>query len=191
MDPIPIYRNSIADAARITATPLNMTVACGALLGTGVTLSVDEASEALEDEASSGVEPLVVLSAVEALLVVSEVEDLVESLAAVGVTDCTIEDEVVSLMPQTSSTSKVNGMFLSAQFEVWRLRASRYYQIISCNSVLLTKKDGKNKRKFTYRERLNWGSSCSWPCNRSISHDTFAGCTYMLGHLCMNRLQSY
>lgn len=131
----PIYKNSIADAARIIAAPLNMTVACGALLGTGVTLAVDEALEALEDEASSGVEPLVVLSGVVALLLVSEVEDLVESLAAVGVAVGKTEDEVVSLMPQTCSTSKVNGMFLPAQFEVWRLRASRYCQTISCNSA--------------------------------------------------------
>lgn len=122
----PIYKNSIADAASIIARPLNMTVACGALLGKGVTIAVDEASEVLEDEASSGVEPLMVLSGVEALEVLPGAVDLVESLAAVGVAVGKTDDDVVSLMPQTCSTSKVNGMFLPAQFEVWRLRASRY-----------------------------------------------------------------
>lgn len=106
-----------------------MTVACGALLGTGVTLPVDEASEVLEDAASavlSGVGPSVVLSGVVAS-VDSGVEDSVESFEGVGVGVATA-DVVVSLTPQTCSTSKVKGMFLPSQFLVCRLRASRHCQ---------------------------------------------------------------
>lgn len=125
------------------ATPLNTTAACGALFGIGVTVSVAEASAVPvpvpEDEASSvlsGVEAPVVLSGVEAsvvsgvvpLAVVSEAEEaLEESLVEVGAgveVAAGAVVEVVNVTLQTSSTSKVNGRFLSWQFLEWRFRAS-------------------------------------------------------------------
>jgi hypothetical protein len=65
----------------------------------------------------SGVEASVVLSGVIPLAVVTEVEEVLEeSLVAVGadveVAAGTVV-EVVNVTPQTSSTSKVNGKFLS------------------------------------------------------------------------------
>ena len=118
------------------ATPLNTTAACGALFGIGVTVSVAEASAVpvpvTEDEASSvlsGVEASVVLSGVVPLAVVSKAEEaLEESLVEVGAgveVAAGAVVEVVNVTPQTSSTSKVNGKFLSWQLLEWRFRASR------------------------------------------------------------------
>lgn len=126
-----IYKSSIADAAIRIATLLNMTAACGALLGRGVALPEDEASDVPEGEASDVPkdEASAVLSGVEPVVVLPVAVALVESLVPVGVEVGTTEDVVVSVMPHTFSTSKVNGMFLSTpQASDWRFRESRYCQ---------------------------------------------------------------
>ena len=107
-----------------------MTAACGALLGRGVALPDDEASDVPEDEASEVPvdEASAVLSGVESSVALPVVVALVESLVPVGVAVGTEEDEVVSVTLQTFSTSKVNGKFLSAQFLDWRFSESRYCQ---------------------------------------------------------------
>lgn len=105
-------------------------------------VSVAEASavpvpEAEASSVLSGVEAPVVLSGVEASVVLSGVvplevdseaeEALEESLVVVGARVEVAAGalvEVVNVTPQTSSTSKVNGKFLSWQFLEWRFRAS-------------------------------------------------------------------
>lgn len=112
------YQNIIPDKAAIMAIPFIIALVCMPLLVVGAALPAEVVSEALAEDAS------VVVSGVGAVETkVDVVEDSSELLVTVDETvevgvEEGAEDEVLSLMPQTFSTSKVNSMFLASHSSV-------------------------------------------------------------------------
>jgi hypothetical protein len=112
------YQNIIPDKAAIIAIPFIIAFVCMPLLVVGAALPAEVVSEAPAEDAS------VVVSGVGAVETkVDVVKDSLESLTAVeetlkGTVKETAEEVVVSLIPQTFSTSKVNSMFLASHSSV-------------------------------------------------------------------------
>lgn len=136
-------------------------------------LPVDETSEVTVAEA--------------AVIEVDAAEDLGSPVAVDAALDEAVV-EVVSLMPQTASTSNVNGMFRAPHSEFCRWMEARHRgKETACKPHGFGPADEMVK-EGAYRARPR--RRTSGPCSKSTPRGTSAGCTCTPRRLCRSLLES-
>jgi hypothetical protein len=140
-------------------------------------VTVEDAAEVVEAGALEDLESPVVVASTAAVVAVVAVE---AEVAAATRTPA----EVVSLIPQTDSESKVKGMFLALQSLFCRVTESEFI-----SDETWSKRESKSRNKEKTYQAAHW--SCNTcPCSRSMPRGTSVGHTCMLRRWCRTHRES-